>query len=63
MGSCKCFPHVSKIPTLTYNRTNNVIIQNAIILNIMHNIFDFRGTEFAIYMILVLLKRADGLNK
>jgi hypothetical protein len=33
-GSCNCFLHVSKIPTLTYNPGNCVIIKNAIILNI-----------------------------
>jgi len=34
MWSCKCFPRVSKMLTLTYNRAINVIIKNAIILNI-----------------------------
>jgi hypothetical protein len=37
MRHCKYFPHVSKMPTLTYNRANNIIIKNAIILNILHN--------------------------
>jgi hypothetical protein len=37
MWSCKCFPHVSKIRTLTYSRTKSDIIKNAIISNIMHN--------------------------
>jgi hypothetical protein len=32
-----CFPHVSKMLTFTFNRANNVIIKNAIILNIIHN--------------------------
>lgn len=27
--SCKCFPPVSKIPTITNNQANNVIIRNA----------------------------------
>jgi hypothetical protein len=37
MRHCKYFPHVSKMPTLTYNRANNIIIKNTIILNILHN--------------------------
>ena len=45
ISSCKCFPHVSKMFTLTYNRANSVIIKNAIILNIIYNIFDVRDTE------------------
>jgi hypothetical protein len=44
MPSCTCFPHVSKMPTLTYNRANSVIIKNAIILNIIQNIFKLRDT-------------------
>ena len=39
--SCKCFPHVDKMPTLTYNRANSIFIMNVIILNIMHNTFNF----------------------
>ena len=35
MGACTCFPHVSKMPTLKYNRGSNVVIKNAIILNII----------------------------
>ena len=61
MPSCTCFPHVSKMSTLTYNRANSVIIKNAIILNIIQNIFKLRDTEFVICIILVL-KRADDLN-
>ena len=33
-----------KIPTLRYNRKNRVIIMNAMILNIMHDIYNVRGT-------------------
>ena len=29
MWSCKCFLHVSKMPTVTYTRANNAVIQNA----------------------------------
>jgi len=45
MRSCTCFPHVCKIPTLTYNRENSIIIENAIILNMIHNIFNLLDTE------------------
>ena len=55
MRSCKCFPHVSEMLTLTYNRANSVIINNAIILNSIHNIFNLRDTEVAICIILVLI--------
>ena len=37
--SCTCFLHVRRIPILTYNWTNSIIIKNIIILNIIHNIF------------------------
>ena len=33
MTSCKCIPHMSKIPTLTYNRANIVNIKYAIMTN------------------------------
>ena len=36
MRSCTFFPHMSKIPTLTYNRSKSVIIKNDIIFNIIH---------------------------
>ena len=45
MQSCKCFQNVSKISTLTYNIANSFILMNAIILNIIHNIFNIRDTE------------------
>ena len=48
MGSYKCFAHVSKMSSITYNQENSVIIKNAIILNIMHNIFNLRDTEVVI---------------
>jgi len=48
MRSRKCFPHVSKTPTLTYNRENSVIIKNPIILNIIHNVFNLRDAEVVI---------------
>jgi hypothetical protein len=52
---CKRFPHVSKMSTLTNNWENSVIIDNARILNIIHNILSLRDTEVVIYIILVLL--------
>ena len=35
----KCFPHVSKMSTLIYNRADRVIIKNTKIFNIMYNVF------------------------
>ena len=35
----KWYGYVSKMPALTYNRVNSVIIKNVIILNIINNIF------------------------
>jgi hypothetical protein len=52
---CKCFPHMSKILTLSYNMASNVIIQNNIILNIIN-------IKVVMCIILVLQKRPDGLN-
>ena len=40
----------SKMPTLTYNRANYVIIKNSITLNIIHNIFNLRDTEVVMNM-------------
>ena len=57
MWSCKCFPHASKMPTLTYNWAERVIIENALILKIMHKIFNLRDTEVVKCIILVRLKR------
>ena len=37
-------------------------MKDDIIFNIIHNIFDLRDTEVVIRIILILLKRADGLN-
>jgi hypothetical protein len=45
---CKWFPHVTKMPILTYSRGNCVIINNSTILNIMHNIiFSFRTQKLS----------------
>jgi hypothetical protein len=50
MRLCKCFPHVSEIPTLTYNRAYSIIIKNAKILNIIHvDIFNLHHAEVIIY--------------
>jgi hypothetical protein len=48
MRSCKCFPHVSIMPTLTYNWANNAIMQKDLILNIMHSTFNLPETEAVI---------------
>jgi hypothetical protein len=39
MQSFKCFPHVSKIPTLRHTWMSTVVIENALILNMIHYIF------------------------
>jgi len=44
MRSCKCFPHVSIMPTLTYNWANSAIIKKYLILNIMHSTFNLHET-------------------
>jgi hypothetical protein len=41
--------NVSKMSTLTYYQENSVIIKNAIILIIIHNIFNLRDTEVLSY--------------
>ena len=56
MRSCKCFPRVNKIRTLTHNRTNSVLIKNAILLNIIHNTFNLRDTDEQEYMFVCILK-------
>jgi hypothetical protein len=48
MRSCKYFPCVSKMPTLTYNKANRILIKNAIILNIIHKIFNIRDKDVVI---------------
>ena len=53
---------VSKMSTLTYNQANSIITKNAIILNIIHNIFNLRDTEIDVYILIILLKKADDLN-
>jgi hypothetical protein len=61
MRSCMRFPCVSKMSTLTYNQANSVIINNVIISNFVHNIFNFCDTEVVICIKLVLLKKTDGI--
>jgi hypothetical protein len=55
MQLCKWFPHVIKMPSLTLNWANSIIIKSAIILNIMRNVFYLRDMEVVICIILVLL--------
>jgi len=45
MRSCKCFPHVSIMPTLAYNWAKSAIIKKDLILNIIHSTFNLRETE------------------
>jgi hypothetical protein len=44
-------------PTLAYNLANSVIIKNAIILNIIQNIFNLGDTEVVMSIILDLLNK------
>ena len=57
MRPCTCFPRVSKIQILAYNREYSVIIRNAIILNIVYNTFIRRDTEVVVCIILNIVKR------
>ena len=45
---CKCFQYVSKISAFPYKRETSIIIKNAIILNIIHNMLNLCGTDFVI---------------
>jgi hypothetical protein len=38
------FSLVTNIPTNNFNRTNSVLIKNAILLNILYNTFNLRDT-------------------
>ena len=49
MRSCKCISRMSNIPTLTYNRADNVILKS-----MMHEIFNLRGTAIVICIISVI---------
>ena len=50
--------HVSNMQTLAYNQENSFITKNAIILIIIHTIFNLHDTEVVICIVLVLLRRA-----
>ena len=58
MLPCKFLPH----QTSHILGRNNVVVKNSLILNIIHNIFNFRDTETVICVILVIFKRASGLK-
>ena len=49
------------MPSLTYNRENNIIIKNDIILNIHNTIFNLRDTD-AVICINNSYIRIEGLN-
>jgi hypothetical protein len=50
MRLCKLFTHVSKMAILTYKRANSVTVNNVMILNITHNVFNLDDTEVFIYI-------------
>ena len=45
---------------LTYKRANSITVNNVMILNITHNIFNLDETEVFIYIRSVILKRVDS---
>ena len=47
MRSCKCFPHMCRMQTVSYNRANIVIKKNTIILNDIRDIFNRPDIEVA----------------
>ena len=57
MWSCKCFPHASKMPNLTYNQANRLLERTLLYwkLYIIYSIFLIQNFS-------VLLKRTDDLN-
>ena len=57
----KCFPHVNKILTLTYNRANSILLKNTITLKMMHDIFNLHDTEVIICIILILERMASTI--
>ena len=54
---------VNKMTNPTYNRARSSIIKNVLILSNVHNIFNPRDTEVVICVMLIILKRADGINQ
>jgi hypothetical protein len=52
MRSCKCLGHVNKLSTLKYNCPSNVVIQNTLILNIMHNVSNYARTIYCLVVII-----------
>ena len=55
------FPHVSKVPTITYNLVW-CVNKECSNVNIIHKKKKFCDNEVPKCIILVLFKRADGLN-
>ena len=58
MRSCKLFTHVSKMAILTYKRANSITVNNVMILNITHNIFNLDDTD--VFIRSVILKSVDS---
>jgi hypothetical protein len=48
MRSIKCYPQVTTMSTPTNDRENWAVIQNAIILNIIHNTLNLRDKDVVI---------------
>jgi hypothetical protein len=61
MRLCKWFPHLSKMPSLTYNRENNIIIKNDIISKIKNTILNLRDTDVVICINISYI-RIEGPN-
>ena len=52
--SSKCFPHASKMHTLTNNRVISIVMETALILNFIHNMFNIRDIETITCIILII---------
>jgi hypothetical protein len=53
------FSHIGKMQIFTNNQAKNVVIKNVLILKIQHTIFNLRDTEFAMCMVVAILKRSE----
>ena len=51
--------HIGKMQILTNNQAKKVVIKNVLILKIRHTIVSLRDTEFAMCMVLAMLKRSE----
>ena len=53
------FSHNGKMQILTNNQAKKVVIKNVLILKIRHTILNLRDTEFAMGMVVAILKRSE----